>query len=60
MKIVKENENYNTLVQKGKFEMQDEFNIVFMARYVKEEKFYELMEHIPCSTQFHKVAITNV
>jgi len=39
--------------------MQEEFNIVFMAKYVKEEQFTELLEHIPNSSQFHNVAITN-
>ena len=29
--------------------MKDEFNIVFMAKYVKESDFNTLLEHIPNS-----------
>jgi hypothetical protein len=47
MKVVKEGENYDTTVTKGKFAMQDEFNIIFMAKYVKEDDFYTMLEGIP-------------
>jgi len=60
MKLVKEGENYDTMVNKGKFEMGEEFNIIFMCRYVKEDDFYELVETIPNNKAFMKVAITNV
>jgi len=40
--------------------MSDDFNIVFMAKYVKEDDFQTLLEHIPNSALFHKVAITNI
>lgn len=60
MKLVKECENYNMCCEPGKFRMQDEFNIVIMARYVKEDMFYALIESIPNYDDFMRIAITNV
>ena len=36
MKLLKDNENYDKFVNKGMFEMDKEFNVAFMSRYVKE------------------------
>ena len=60
MKLVKPGENYDRLVNKGKFEMDPEFNITFMARYVKEGEFHQLLNCIPKSKDMMKIAITNV
>ena len=60
MKLVKDSENYDSLVNKGKFEMDEAFSITFMCRYVKEDDFYKLLEKLPRHKEYKKVAITNV
>ena len=49
MKVVKDGENYDTTVTKGKFAMQEDFNIIFMAKYVREDDYYQMLEGLPNS-----------
>ena len=59
MKLVKESENYDMLINKGKFECHKDFNITFVCRYVKEDDFYNLLECLPRHKDYMKIAISN-
>ena len=59
MKVVKESENHDVLLNKGKYSMHDNFQMIYLATFQGKEETKRILEGIPHSKKMAKYIVVD-